>query len=246
MEYPGMLTVTGTSSLKEVWFCTRGPAKELATYKADVSSGLFSLDIPLRFGPGEYTVWAGADERSYDGSIYFFVYNQDGQDTRFTSASNYIDSNHEDIAALAEKLDLKGQSDMAKIQIIHDWIAANICYDYEAFLEQQAELNYASAVLKRSKGLCRDYSFLFAALSRHCGIPCRVIYGSTVDDYSGQSTLHAWNEVFVDGKWQCVDVTWDSGHIKGCRFVQCPSRKYLAVDQKCFSASHKPTMVATH
>ncbi|MGI6434531.1 MAG: transglutaminase domain-containing protein [Syntrophomonadaceae bacterium] len=246
MKYSGMLTITGTSSLPEVWFCTRGPAKELAAYKADVQDSSFSIDIPLRFGPGEYTVWAGDNSSRFDGSIRFLVHNQDSGDTRFVSASNYIDSNDERIVALAEELNLSGQNDREKVQIIHDWIAANISYDCEAYFQHQVELNYASSILEQRKGLCRDFAFLFAALSRHSGVPCKVVYGQAIDDYTGQSALHAWNEVFIDGEWQCVDVTWDAGYINGSVFIQSPSNKYLTVDRTRFALSHTPTMVAAH
>lgn len=246
MNCSGMLTVTGSSSLPAVWFCTRSPGKELAAYKADVQEGSFSIDIPLRFGPGEYTVWAGDNGSRFDGSIRFLVKNQDNVDTRFTSPSNYIDSNNERIAALAEELNLSAHNDRNKVRIIHDWIAANISYDCEAYFQNRVELNYASDVLEQRKGLCRDFAFLFAALSRYSGVPCKVVYGQAIDDYTGNSALHAWNEVFLDGDWECVDVTWDAGYIKGSGFVQAPSSKYLAIDRTRFALSHTPTMVAAH
>ncbi len=246
LEYPGLVTVSGTSPLSVVWFCTRSPAGEMATYKSEVCQGAFSIAIPLRFGPGKYSIWASSDPSHFDGSICFTIRNVAEQDTRFTSASNYIDSDHERIVALAEKLDLDRQDEWGRVQTIHKWMTAHICYDCEAFLEQNIALNYASQVLERRQGLCRDYAFLFAALSRHSGIPCKVVYGQATDDNTGASILHAWNEVFIAGEWRCVDVTWDAGYINDCRFVQCPSQDYLAIDKDRFAQSHQATKVALH
>ena len=38
------------------------------------------------------------------------------------------------------------------------------------------------------------------------GIRCRIISGSAI---SGTWGNHAWNSVFVDGKWKYIDVTWN-------------------------------------
>ncbi len=246
LDCSGTITVTGSSCLPAVWFCTRGPSQELAAYKAEVENGHFSIDIPLRFGEGQYTIWAGDNGTRFDGSIRFLVTNINCADNRFSSASNYINSDDERIAALAEELNLVQLGDREKVQVIHDWIAANIEYDCAAYFEHRVELNSATAVLEQRKGLCRDFSFLFAALSRHCGVPCKVVYGQVCDGNNDQSRLHAWNEVLIDDEWECVDVTWDAGYITGSRFVQSPSSKYLTPDRTFFARSHSPTLVTAH
>ncbi|SDY46197.1 transglutaminase-like domain-containing protein [Thermoactinomyces sp. DSM 45892] len=58
--------------------------------------------------------------------------------------------------------------------------------------------------LKARKGDCGEYSFLFAALCRAQGIPCRSLFGAWI----GKGQHHAWNEFFVEGKgWVPVDLS---------------------------------------
>jgi hypothetical protein len=47
------------------------------------------------------------------------------------------------------------------------------------------------------KGLCGDYANAFLYLCQRAGIPCLTVSDSD----------HAWNVVYVEGKWQIVDVT---------------------------------------
>jgi len=61
-------------------------------------------------------------------------------------------------------------------------------------------------VVKKKLGICYDYSAVFASMLRSLDIRCKLIMGYTpnVKEY------HAWNEVFMDGKWVTVDSTYDS------------------------------------
>ena len=54
------------------------------------------------------------------------------------------------------------------------------------------------------RGDCGEYSFLYAALCRSMGLPCRVLVGTLL----GRRMLpHAWNEVYLTGSsWVRVDV----------------------------------------
>ena len=47
---------------------------------------------------------------------------------------------------------------------------------------------------------------LFAAMLRSVGVPTKLIKGesSNVEGY------HAWNEVYINGKWRIVDTSYDS------------------------------------
>lgn len=242
----GTLYIEGTSSLNEVWFCTRGPGQELATYRADVQGGRFITEIALRFGSGEYTIWAGDNPRRFDGKIRFKAVNMLNEDTRYTAPSTYVDCDSECIQQLVLALGLEGLDDMEKVNRIHDWITANISYDCVAYQSKTNELVCASETLAKRKGMCRDYAFLFAALTRASGLPCKVVYGQASYNDGRSSELHAWNEVLVGAEWIPVDATWDAGYITNNRFVSSPTRKYLAVNPDLFSLSHTQTMIALH
>lgn len=56
--------------------------------------------------------------------------------------------------------------------------------------------------LKTGRGVCSDYSWLFAVMLKAVGIKCRVVYGMA------DGICHAWDEVMVDGKWTLWDLTY--------------------------------------
>lgn len=59
--------------------------------------------------------------------------------------------------------------------------------------------------LRTKRGICYDFASLNAALLRAQGIPTRLVMGTA----KGVDGYHAWNEVFVNGKWRVIDVTRD-------------------------------------
>jgi len=40
----------------------------------------FSIDINLRFGAGKYTIWAGDNQKRFDGKIRFIVNSEAAED----------------------------------------------------------------------------------------------------------------------------------------------------------------------
>ena len=236
-EVHGILPVSGTAKVDEVWFCVRGPKNEVEAQMATVSDGKFSIELTLRFGPGKYTIWAADNKTSFDGEIRFIAYNV-VEDNRYTSASTYVDSNNAEIIKLSKSLVNENMTDIEKARVIHDWVAGNIEYDYQAYLAGDLGLKTASVTLRDKSGLCGGYSFLFAALCRAADIPARVIQGkaSGTDEWETQS--HAWNEVMADGKWIPVDTTWDSGYIQDNQFVGSLSYKYFNPAPQFFAKNY--------
>ena len=59
-------------------------------------------------------------------------------------------------------------------------------------------------------GVCEDYARMFQYMCYRAGIPCLYVSGIRVPaSYSGR---HAWNEVYVDGKWLFYDGTFSKSH----------------------------------
>lgn len=69
------------------------------------------------------------------------------------------------------------------------------------------------STLKTKKGVCNDIATLTAGMLRYSDIPTRVAVGwaSSV----GDKYTHAWNEIYIDGKWVVVDLTEDATLQKG-------------------------------
>ena len=239
LSFDGSLIVEGKTDLPGVWLCIRGPEGELETYPAKTEDGSFMVEVHLRFGKGTYTIWAGDNPRKFNGKIRFEVKNTDAKDTRYLAPSAYVDSDHEDIKALAEDLTDSDMTDMEKIQAIHHWVASNIKYDYKAYLKGKNVMRTASETVKRGRGVCRDYSFVVAALARAVEIPARIVYGNARHSGSRNAQLHAWNELYADGRWVKVDTTWDAGYIKKGKFVASPSDKFFDPEPDEFAKTHR-------
>lgn len=95
-------------------------------------------------------------------------------------------------------------TDEEKVQAIYQWIIQNFEYDYD----YHAFIQYFNIrrTLHTRKGVCYDFSNLFAALCRSQNIPCYVVDGKP---YDHSLAAHTWNRVYYDGTWWDADVTND-------------------------------------
>jgi hypothetical protein len=144
---------------------------------------------------------------------------QDSKEARdFLYPEHDIQCDDAEIVARAREITTGIKSDYEKTKAIHDWMATNIYYDWDAYLSSSYVCGSVD-VLRDKKGVCQGYANLAAALLRSLNIPCRVVSGyglgvSTSGAWSiyniDNGTNHAWNEVYVSGRWIIMDVTWDS------------------------------------
>ncbi|WP_160689149.1 transglutaminase domain-containing protein [Clostridium sp. C2-6-12] len=111
-------------------------------------------------------------------------------------------------AEMAAAVDLKAKSIVAEIapssmnqeqkeRAIHDWIVNNTRYD------QSFTVYDPYNTLVKHTGVCQGYSLLAQKMFTIAGIKSLVVEGTS----KGQS--HAWNLVYINGKWRHVDTTWD-------------------------------------
>ena len=118
------------------------------------------------------------------------------------------------------QLALDGKTTYQKAAAIYDWIAKNVRYDYENLDDGDYMLKYtAYAAAIDKKAVCQGYANLFYRLANSAGIDCRIITGR---GNSGSGWMdHAWNIVQMDdGKYYCVDVTWDEGRSSHSYFLK--------------------------
>ena len=118
------------------------------------------------------------------------------------------------------QLALDGKTAYQKAAAIYDWIAKNVRYDYENLNDGDYMLKYtAYAAAIDKKAVCQGYANLFYRLANSAGIDCRIITGR---GNSGSGWIdHAWNIVQMDdGKYYCVDVTWDGGRSSHSYFLK--------------------------
>ena len=89
---------------------------------------------------------------------------------------------------------LNGLSDSEKVEKIAEYIADRIVYKDE----NVAGINDVFTADAPVNGICGTYSNSFIYLCGRADIPCVSIRDKT----------HAWNEVYVDGTWKTVDISY--------------------------------------
>lgn len=107
--------------------------------------------------------------------------------------------------------------DDAKVKAMYDYIVNNISYDYDFAKTATAGYMDAERCLRNGKGICGDYSVLFATMCRAQGIPCIVIEGYVT---TSKQEYHAWNQVYYNGSWHFYDTTFDAGGGKGSNYLE--------------------------
>jgi len=93
-----------------------------------------------------------------------------------------------------------GMSERDKIKTIHDYIINNTEYDDEK-IDGVTKLysNSARGVLLDGYGICSGYTDAMAIFLNKMGI----------QNIKVSSQKHIWNLVFIEGKWQNLDLTFD-------------------------------------
>lgn len=105
---------------------------------------------------------------------------------------------------LADEICAGCETDKEKVQAFYQWIIHNFEYDHDYF----AFIQYFNVhrTLRTRKGVCYDFSNLFAALCRSQNTPCYVVDGTP---YNHSTQDHTWTHVYYDGTWWDADVTND-------------------------------------
>ena len=131
---------------------------------------------------------------------YIFVYKQadlsltNGQATLWNTST----------VELADEICAGYDADEEKVKAIYEWMIYNFEYDYE--YNPVVQYFNVHKTLQTHKGVCYDFSHLFAALCRSQKIPCYVVDGDKRDNAQYH---HTWNRVYFNGSWWNMDVTFD-------------------------------------
>jgi hypothetical protein len=141
-------------------------------------------------------------------------YEPDDKDlVTFTKSEKYVDSNSDAIINASKTIIGSETSPIKKAELIYNFLCNKLEYDYDRMSQKNHEIYDASEILNWNKGVCSDYSILFAALCRAAGIPAKLVYGlslqSMVTKFNGViDTAHEWNEIKLPGYgWVPVDST---------------------------------------
>ena len=133
-------------------------------------------------------------------SAYIFVYRQ--VDVSLTNGQATLwDTN---TLKLADEICVDCDTDEEKVKAIYKWMIYNFEYNYDC--EPFIQYFNVRKTLSARKGICYDFSHLFAALCRSQNIPCYVIDGDKRDNAQYH---HTWNRVCFNDSWWDMDVTFD-------------------------------------
>ncbi len=119
------------------------------------------------------------------------------------------------------------QDDYDKVIAVHDWVCTNMYYDIDYYYNNAPLTITKLGEDEKLIGVCQDYSSLTSKLLNAINIPCSFETG--MSNGFGKWEPHAWNNVYVNGKWITIDVTWDSNN------------DYSSLDDKYYAGEVKYT-----
>lgn len=86
---------------------------------------------------------------------------------------------------------------------VYEKLSDETTYDYKL---QNPNRNKAIACLRDHQSVCEGYTLAFREVCNRLNIPNIVVYS----DGDANREAHCWNQVYLDGQWKNVDVTFSS------------------------------------
>jgi len=121
-------------------------------------------------------------------------------------ANSMIQSDAPEIVSIARDVVGNEKDAWRAARTLEGWVHENLT-------EKNLGVGFASAleVCRNREGDCTEHSVFLAALCRAAGIPARVAMG--LEYIAGVWAGHAWNEVWIDGRWYALDATNGQGSV---------------------------------
>lgn len=195
-------------------------AKGKENYTYNLATGRVTETLPLQLGNGEYKVIV---LENVSGNSYKAVKQQavtlnlkDEKVVYLNSVQNVRWTSNSQAVAKAKELAKGKTTDEEKAKAVYNYIISNITYDKN--LANTVSVDYLpnnDGTLTSKKAICYGYASLYAAMLRSLDIPTKLVMGDS--DYV--DVYHAWNEVFLGGKWVIIDTTVDAGLKQGNKAI---------------------------
>ena len=134
----------------------------------------------------------------------------------YTSGEYYINSYSQIIKSTVKSIVGEEKAPRVVAEKLYNFVADRMVYDEEKLGKKTSSYSYASDILQERKGVCTDYSILYAALCRAAGIPAKLVQGvpafSILKEGGKLPYGHAWVEIKLPGYgWIPIDITAESG-----------------------------------
>jgi len=138
------------------------------------------------------------------------------------------------------------KSDVEKCRAIFTWIAHNIAYDYDAFLQGSYGALKPEDVLQKRRAICGGYANLFKKMAETAGLQAVVVggfskgYGYNTQYLFADQNRHAWNAVLLNDDWHLLDATWGAGYISERKFKASFNDFYFLTPPNQLIQTHYP------
>ncbi len=184
---------------------------QTSTYVMNNSSGDYDV-YPLPYGSGDYVIEIRINTTKDSYSLVMSKYltiKMDDENSAFLYPNRFVNYDA-DTWAVAKSYELCAdlKTDKEKCNAIANYVKRVTMYDYVKALSAPADKNYVPDLTacyrdnpEQFKGICYDISSLLACMLRVQGIPCKLVEGK------GDGKPHAWNSIYLDGKWVDYDPT---------------------------------------
>ena len=131
----------------------------------------------------------------------------------FLEAGAYIDYHSACIQQTAGELFSQAMTDEQKARTAYKFVRDEIPHSFD--INAAVVTAKASDVLRHKTGICHAKANLLAALLRTQGIPAGFCFQhiTLADDERRGYCLHAYNAVFLGGKWIKIDARGNTGRI---------------------------------
>jgi len=179
--------------------------------------------------------------------IFFFIFTcgvMMGADyTKIDKQAESVPGNLKTAKEIARYLTKNLHSPTDKVRAIYYWMAHAIRYDVANMNSTKTYSDpqeLVDEVLRKRKGVCANYSALFHACCQAIGVQSYIIEGYTRQYERIIPVAHAWNAVYIDGKFFDIDVTWAAGYVRGKVYSQQFRDNYFMISPADFIKTHMP------
>ncbi|NXH41909.1 KY peptidase, partial [Dicaeum eximium] len=152
------------------------------------------------------------------------------------------------VEELVKALLKQARTDLEKVRAIWIWICHHIEYDVVGYHNKSQVSSKPRDVLQMGKSICEGYAELFEHMCSLAGIQCKKLLGhakghgyKTGQTFTGDSD-HAWNAVYLEGRWHLLDSTWGSGSVDDSftKFTYRYNEFYFLTHPALFINNHFP------
>ncbi len=162
-----------------------------------------------------------AAEKRYDAAVAYlneFYIKKNPEAALTVYQGSYKDK--QTLKNAAKKITKGAKTDEQKAKKIYNWVAKNVSYN-------KMYSSLSADVYNNRKTQCYGYANLTRDLLRYAGVPAVTVTGWRADmtGYKSQKELyslaekgelegHAWNMVYLNGKWEFIDALWGDFKLK--------------------------------